>query len=130
MKIAVTTNGMDLDAPASPIFGRCTTYILIEPESMQYEALANPAVAAGGGAGVQAAQFVVERGAQAVVSGNVGPNAFGVFQAAGVPVYVFDGGSVREAVDAYKAKQLSLASGATVSAHTGMGRGGGRGRNR
>jgi predicted Fe-Mo cluster-binding NifX family protein len=123
MKIAVTANGADLDAPTSPVFGRCPTYILVDTETMQYEAIANPAVSAGGGAGVQAAQFVIERGAQAVVTGNVGPNAFGVFQAGEVPVYLFKGGTVRQAVEAYKGGRLSSISGATVSAHAGMGRG-------
>lgn len=131
MKIAVTANGADLDAPTSPIFGRSPTYILVDTETMQYEAIANPAVAAGGGAGIQAAQFVIERGAQAVVSGNVGPNAFGVFQAGEIPVYLFKKSStVRQAVEAYHEGQLSPTSGATVAAHTGMGRGMGRGRQR
>jgi len=130
MKIAVTANGADLDAPASPIFGRCPTYILVDTETMQYEAIANPAVSAGGGAGVQAAQFVIERGAQAVVTGNVGPNAFGVFRAGGIPVYLFKEGTVQQAVKACKSGLLSSINDATVSAHAGMGRGMGRGRNR
>ncbi|MBL7065523.1 MAG: NifB/NifX family molybdenum-iron cluster-binding protein [Anaerolineae bacterium] len=130
MKIAVTANGADLDAPASPVFGRCPTYILVDTETMQYEAVANPAVSAGSGAGVQAAQFVIERGAQAVVTGNVGPNAFGVFRAAGIPVYLFRGGTVQQAVEDYNGGLLSSASDATVSAHAGLGRGMGRGRKR
>jgi predicted Fe-Mo cluster-binding NifX family protein len=130
MKIAVTAKGPDLDAPTSPIFGRCATYVLVDTESMQYEALANPAISAGGGAGVQAAQFVIQRGAQAVVTGNVGPNAFGVFRAGGIPVYLFQGGTVAEAVKAYKGGRLSSTSDASVSAHSGMGRGRGRGRPR
>ena len=85
MRIALTANGTGLDAPISPIFGRCSTYIFMDTETMQHEAIANPAVSAGGGAGVQAAQFVVNQGAQTVLTGNLGPNAFGVLQAAGVP---------------------------------------------
>jgi len=128
MKIVVTAIGVDLDAPASPVFGRCPAYILVDTETMQFEAVENPALSAGGGAGIQAAQFIIERGAQAVVTGNVGPNAFGVFQAAGIPVYLFNGGTVRQAVEAYKAGQLSSVSGATAPPHAGMGRGMGRGR--
>ena len=128
MKIVVTANGSDLDTPASPIFGRCPTFILADTETMQFEAVANPAVSSGSGAGVRAAQFVVEQGAEAVVTGNVGPNAFEVFQAAGIPVYLFRDGTVRHAVETYKTGQLPCVSGATVSAHTGMGRGMGHGR--
>jgi len=127
MKLAVTANGAGLDAAASPVFGRCPTYVFVDTDTMQCESVENPAVGASGGAGVQAAQFILERGAQAVVTGNVGPNAFGVFQASGVEVYLFGGGTVREAVEAYKAGQLHPVGGANVPAHSGMGRGIGRG---
>lgn len=130
MKIIVTANGADLDAAASPVFGRCPTYIMVDTETMEFEALPNPAVAAGGGAGIQAAQFIAGQGAQAVVSGNMGPNAYGVLQAAQIPVYTFGGGTVRQAVEAYQAGTLASAGGATVPSHTGMGRGAGMGRGR
>jgi predicted Fe-Mo cluster-binding NifX family protein len=89
---------------------------------MAYEAVDNPAVGAPGGAGVQAAQFIVERGAAAVVSGNVGPNAFNVLQAADVPVYLFNDGTVRDAVTAYRAGTLPNPSQPTAPEHAGMGR--------
>lgn len=126
MKVVVTSNGTDLDAPASPVFGRCSTYVFVDTETMQFEAVPNPAISAGGGAGIQAAQFIIERGAQAVLTGNVGPNAFNVFQAAGVPIYLVGESTVREAVEAYKSGQLQPASGVNVQAHAGMGPGRGR----
>jgi predicted Fe-Mo cluster-binding NifX family protein len=122
MRIVITSNGATLDAPASPVFGRCPAYIFVDTETGQWEAVDNPARGASGGAGIQAAQFVIERGAQAVVTGQVGPNAMGVLQAAGVPVHLFSGGTVREAVAAFKAGGLPLAQSG--------GRGGGRGRGR
>ena len=75
MKIVVSANGADLSAEASPIFGRCPIYLFVDTETMAFEAIQNPAIGASSGAGIQAAQFIVERGAQAVVSGNVGPIA-------------------------------------------------------
>lgn len=128
MKIVVTANGAGLDAPATPIFGRCHKYVFVDTETMAVESADNPAMSATGGAGIQAAQFIVEGGAQAVVSGNVGPNAFNVLQAADVPIYLFDGGTVRQAVEAYKAGQLSVAGAASAKAHAGMGMGRGAGR--
>ena len=130
MKIVVTANGADLDAPVSPVFGRCPTYVFVDTETMQFEAVENPAATAGGGAGIQAAQYVIERGAQAVVTGNAGPNAFNVFQAANVPVHLFGGRTVREAVEAYKAGKLQSVAGANVQAHAGMGMGSGMGMGR
>ncbi|MBC8449674.1 MAG: NifB/NifX family molybdenum-iron cluster-binding protein [Chloroflexi bacterium] len=127
MRIVVTSNGRDLDAPASPVFGRCPVYVFVDTETMQCEAVDNPAMSAAGGAGIQAAQFIVEQGAQAVLSGNMGPNAFNVFQAANVPVYLISGGTVQEAVEAYKAGRLPSTADANVQAHAGMGMGRGMG---
>ena len=129
MKIAVSSQGDHLDAPASPVFGRCPTYLFVEPETMEFEALPNPAMSQGGGAGIQAAQFVVNAGAEAVLSGNLGPNAFDVLQAAGVPGFLVSEGTVRQAVEAYKAGRLQPMGGPNVGAHAGM-RGGGRGMGR
>ena len=123
MKIVVTANGTNLDAPASPVFGRCPTYIFVDTETMEFEAVSNPAMSAPGGAGIQAAQFVIEQGAQAVLTSNVGPNAYNVFQTAGVTIYLLTGGTVREAVEAYKAGRLPSAADASVQAHAGMGMG-------
>jgi predicted Fe-Mo cluster-binding NifX family protein len=51
MQVAVTADGQDLDAPTSPVFGRCSTYILVDTETMQFESMANPALSVSGGAG-------------------------------------------------------------------------------
>ena len=126
MKIAVSSQGEHLDAPASPVFGRCPLYLFVETETMEFEAVPNPAMSQGGGAGIQAAQFVVNQGAEAVLSGNLGPNAFDVLQAASVPGFLVSEGTVRQAVEAYKAGQLRPMGGPNVGAHAGM-RGGRRG---
>ena len=141
MRIVVSAQGESLDAPASPVFGRCPTYLFVDTETLAFEAVANPATHQGGGAGIQAAQFVVNQGAQAVLTGNLGPNAYGVLQAAGVPGYLVGTGTVRQAVEAHQAGQLQPMAGANVAGHAGlgmvagmggrrgagMGRGGGRG---
>jgi predicted Fe-Mo cluster-binding NifX family protein len=129
MKIVVSSQGENLDAPASPVFGRCPTYVFIDTETLEFTAVPNPAMNQGGGAGIQAAQYVVSQGAQAVLTGNLGPNAFDVLQAASVPGYLVQAGTVRQAVEAYKAGQLQPMGGANVAAHAGM-RGGGRGMGR
>ena len=127
MRIIVSAQGESLDAPASPVFGRCPTYILVDPVTAEFQALPNPAMNQGGGAGIQAAQFVVQQGAQAVLTGNLGPNAFDVLQAAGIPAYVVLDGTVRQAVEAFNAQGLQPMGRANVAAHAGMGSGAGRG---
>jgi predicted Fe-Mo cluster-binding NifX family protein len=123
MRIAVSARGDTLDSPTSPVFGRCTTYVFVDSETMSFEVVPNPAMSQGGGAGIQAAQFVVNRGAQVVLTGNLGPNAFAVLRAAGVPAYLVLEGSVRQAAEAYQAGRLAPMAGPNVADHAGMGGG-------
>lgn len=107
MRIVVSADGGDLEAPASPVFGRCRTYVFVDTDTLGFQVLENPAANAPGGAGIKAAQFVVEHGVQAIVTGSMGPNAVGVIKAANIPVYTLgDSGTVREAVEAFRAGRL------------------------
>jgi predicted Fe-Mo cluster-binding NifX family protein len=106
MKIVITSNGADLESPMSPVFGRCPVFIFIEDDVDGFEAVKNPAMDAHGGAGIQAAQFVVDKGAEAIITGRVGPKAMDVLKAADIPIYIFQGESVRQAVESFKAGNL------------------------
>jgi predicted Fe-Mo cluster-binding NifX family protein len=130
MRIVISAQGDTLEAPSSPVFGRCPTYIFVDTETMDFEAVPNSAMSQGGGAGIQAAQFVVNQGAEAVLTGNLGPNAFDVLRAAAVPSYLVSEGTIRQVVEAFKAGQLQPVAGANVSAHAGMGGGMGFGMGR
>lgn len=121
MKVMVTAQGSDLEAPSNPRFGRCPMFIFVDTETMAFEAIPNPAASASGGAGIQAAQFVVEHGAEAVLTGNVGPNAAEVLRAADVPVYLNNERTIKASVEAFNEGRLAKAQGATVAAHAGMG---------
>ena len=78
-------------------------------------------------AGIQAAQFVVDRGAQALVTGRVGPNAMDVLKAADIPIYLSQDDTPRQALEAFKAGRLQE----QTESHGRMGgRGGGRRRGR
>jgi predicted Fe-Mo cluster-binding NifX family protein len=127
MKVVVTADGAGLDAPASSVFGRCQAYVVVDTDAMEAETLENPAMNSASGAGIEAAQFVVDQGAEAVITGNVGPNAYSVLQAAEVPVFLLEEGTVRQVVEAFEQGRLSEAGGATGPAHAGLGRGRGRG---
>jgi len=123
MKVVVTASGADLDAPVDPRFGRCSFFVIVDTDTMAFEAVKNQAAMAAGGAGVQAAQLVANKGAQAVITGNIGPNAMAGLQAAGVKVYVGAEGTVRKSVELFKEGRLQEATSATAFPHSGMGRG-------
>src|SRR4030043_2007022 len=127
MKIAISATGKDLNCQIDPRFGRCQYFIFVNPETMEYEVSENEGLMAMGGAGVQAAQSVVQKGASAVITGNLGPNAASALSASGIKVHLVSGGTIREGTEAFKAGKLQEASGPTVPPHFGMGRGPGMG---
>ena len=127
MKIAVSSTGKDLNSQIDPRFGRCQYFIFIDPETIEFEAFENTGLMASGGAGVQAAQLVAQKGASALITGNLGPNAASALSASGIKVYLVPGGTVKEVTEAYKSGTLQEVSGSTVPPHFGMGGGRGRG---
>lgn len=125
MNVAVAAAGMDLDAPTDPRFGRCQYFVLVNTETMAFEAISNVAAMQGSGAGIAAVQLVANAGAEAVIAANLGPNAYQALSAGGLKVYSAAGGTVREAIEALKGGQLSEISTANVPSHFGMGAGAG-----
>ncbi|MDI6885514.1 MAG: NifB/NifX family molybdenum-iron cluster-binding protein [archaeon] len=126
MKICVTAAEVDLNAPVDPRFGRCQYFVFVDSDTMAFEAMPNQALAAPGGAGIQAAQAMVSKGVDVLISGNIGPNAFQVLSAAGVKVATGAYGTVKEAVEMYKSGKLSETGASSVATYAGMGMGGGR----
>ena len=120
MKIAVTSAGPTLDDNVEARFGRCPYFLIIDTDTMQLEAIENPNIAIGGGAGIQSAQLMSEKGVTVVLTGNCGPNAFNVFAQAGIQVMVGVSGTVRNAVEQFKAQGFSSASGPNVASHFGV----------
>ncbi len=121
MKICVTATAGDLNAQVDPRFGRCQYFVIVDSETMAFEAMANEAIAAPGGAGIQAAQAMVNKGVDVVISGNIGPNAFQVLSTAGVKIATGAYGTVQEATEMYKSGKLGETGASTVAAHAGMG---------
>jgi predicted Fe-Mo cluster-binding NifX family protein len=89
MKLIVTAVRPSLDAEIDPRFGRAACFVVVDSESLQWQAHENPGVDAAGGAGSQAAQFAAQQAAQAVVSGDFGPNAYLALSAAEIDMYLF-----------------------------------------
>lgn len=136
MKIAISSTGPGLDAPVDPRFGRCQYFLVIETETQEFDLVRNDAAGLSGGAGIQAAQLVANSGAQAVITGNLGPNAADALAAGGLKVYLGAAGTVQEALQQWQEGQLRESTDPSVDAHfggaapRGMGRGRGMGMGR
>jgi predicted Fe-Mo cluster-binding NifX family protein len=149
-KICVTSSGPTLDSAVDPRFGRCAYFIIVDPETLAFEAVSNEAAMASGGAGIRAAQTVTSMNVAAVLTGSVGPNAFPALQDAGIKILAGVSGTVMSAIENYKSngyQELAtpgpsnvgkgqggpgrgLGMGYGGGGGRGMGRGGGRGRRR
>ncbi len=128
MKICVSATADNLEAQLDPRFGRCPYLIVVDSETMQFEAIPNMAAGATGGAGIQAAQTIANKGVKVVITGNVGPNAFGALSAAGIEIVTGASGTVKDVVEKFKKGEYGKTGTPTVGEHSGMGRGRGGGR--
>lgn len=119
MKVAVTSQGQTMDSMVDARFGRAQWFILVDTESGEHEAMDNKQnLNAAQGAGIQAGQNVVELGAEAVITGNVGPKAFRVLQTAGIKIYLCGSTTTAaEAVEQLKAGDLKEVDQANVEGH-------------
>ncbi len=127
MMIAVSAVDDNLDAELDPRFGRCQYFIFVDVESMKFEAVQNESANAMGGAGIQAAQNVADMKAEVVLTGNMGPNAFQTLSAAGIKIITGVSGTVKDAIEKFKAGELKETAAPNVATHSGMGGGMGRG---
>jgi predicted Fe-Mo cluster-binding NifX family protein len=106
-----------------PRFGRCAYFVIVETDTMVFEAMENAGGSLGGGAGIQAGRFLAQKGVQAVLTGNCGPNAHETLGAAGISVYTGCSGTVAEAVKVFKAGGQSAAGAPNVASHAGLNKG-------
>ncbi len=118
MKIAVSGEGRELTDRVDPRFGRARGFILHDTETGRSEYIDNKQnLDSAQGAGIQSAGNVIDAGAEAVITGNVGPKAYAALKSASVPVYLFSEGSIGDAITAFKNGELEKTSEANVEGH-------------
>ena len=120
MKVAVTSKSNTLESEIDPRFGRCSFFIIVDIDTMDFETISNESVMASGGAGIKAAQNVAKTGVEAVITGNMGPNAFQTLSASGIMVFTDTNGTVKDAISKYKRGKLQKIESASVGSHFGM----------
>ena len=119
MKICVTSQGDNLDAQVDPRFGRCPYFIIVDTDTSGFEAIQNPNINGMGGVGVQSGQFMSEKQVKAVLTGNVGPNAFQTLQAGDIEVITGVSGKVKETIEKYKKGEFKSTQDSSVDSHFG-----------
>lgn len=118
MKVAVSSKGKDLDADVDPRFGRASYILIVDPDTLEFEVIDNAGNKnAFKGAGIQAAAAVCDKGANVLLTGFCGPNAFKALDAAGVKVVNDVSGTVRKALEQYGSGRYEFSSAPNTEGH-------------
>ena len=119
MKIAVTSQGDTLDSPVDPRFGRAAHILVVDPDTLEFEAFDNSENKnAFKGAGIQAAGMISQAGADVLLTGYCGPNAFSTLEKAGIKVINDQAeGRVIDAVQNFKQGDVVYAESANKDGH-------------
>lgn len=118
MKIAVSSHGTQLTSKIDERFGRCANFLVIAPESLEFQVLENRESEQG--AGISAAKLVIDAGADLVITGNMGPKAFRVLKEAGVDVVLNGAGRVIDVIQQYKNGVFTVAAKPNSKGHSGQ----------
>ncbi|NCA98026.1 MAG: dinitrogenase iron-molybdenum cofactor biosynthesis protein [Clostridia bacterium] len=126
MRVIVTSTGPTIDSQMDPRFGRAEYFLIIDSETMNTTAIDNASRHASGGAGIAAAQAVIDARVDVLVTGHLGPNALNVLKDTKIALYEGAQATVAENLNQLKAGQLKPVS-STGPSHLGQGGGMGQG---
>lgn len=97
-QIFITATGKDLETEVDPRFGRAQYFLVVNPDTMDFEAFENPNKDAAQGAGIQSAQFATEKNISAVITGRCGPNAERVLSSSGIRIITGAQGKIKDVI--------------------------------
>lgn len=118
MKIAISSEGKDKDAQVDKRFGRCSYFIIADTEADEFESIDNEHTSESHGVGPQVVQMLSDKDVDAVITGNIGPNAYQTLESAEIKAYKSTG-KVNEAVEKLEKGELEEITDETVDGHFG-----------
>jgi predicted Fe-Mo cluster-binding NifX family protein len=124
MKICITAIDSKIDSKVDPRFGRCAYFLIFDEKLKLIKKIPNNAGQAMRGAGITAAQIIADEKVDVIITGNVGPNAYGILSMSGIEIFCGASNlSIKQALKDYKDGKLQK-----VDASQGIGFGPGFGR--
>lgn len=118
MRIVITAQGETIQSQVDPRFGRARGFIVTDENGNAPLYLANDQnLHAASGAGIQAAQHVIEENPDCIITGNVGPKAFRVLSSAQVKIFIGASGTVADALQQFRDGALHETAVANVDGH-------------
>lgn len=115
MRIAISSTGKGLDSDLDPRFGRAAYFIIVDAETLDFEAMENSQILnLPQGAGVQAGKAIADQHVDTLITGHCGPKAFKMLPRAGVKIVTGAGGKVSDALEQFLKGELAITSEADV----------------
>ena len=108
MKIAVASNGPDLDAQVENRLGLSPYLLIVDVDTLDFEAIPVSLDKIGPGAGIESVAVAVERKAGAIIAGYVSPNVAGPLLEHNIKVFTSVKGTVRDVVERYRKGELAF----------------------
>lgn len=107
VKIAISAAGSDPKNNIDARFGRCSHFMLWDPDESSFTAVENKGGEAAHGAGTGAAQVLLKNGAQVLLTSKIGPKAFDALKSAGIKIYrASEKDTVEDTLEKYLARGL------------------------
>lgn len=119
MRICISSTGSEKISLVDIRFGRCSYFAIYDTETNEFKVIQNEATVSSQGAGIAAAQQVIDEKIDVVITGNLGPNAMKLLNTSGIEGYSVKGRTVEEAMNLFLDRKLSIIDKA-APAHSGM----------
>ena len=119
MKIAISTDGTDLEAEVAQRFGTSQYLLIVDLETMSFDTVPNPGATGQRGAGMQAVVLAISKDVKAVLTGYCSPAATRQLTKNGIQVYAGLSGKVKDVINKYKTGDLEESAVAGVGSSTG-----------
>ena len=122
MKIAISSTGNNLESEVDARFGRCSYFLIVEIENNKikdFKAIENTGKDQMGGAGITAGEIVAKQKVDAIITVNLGPRAFSVFEQFKIKVYSGEG-KIKDVVQDFIKGKLKELTNATGPQHVGL----------
>ncbi|TAH64253.1 MAG: dinitrogenase iron-molybdenum cofactor biosynthesis protein [Anaerolineaceae bacterium] len=108
MRIAIPVDEKKMESNVCMSFGRTHYFLIYDIETKENIFIDNSAAASTGGAGIKAAQIIVDNKVNALLTPRCGENAAGVFYAADIEIFKTTFATVKENIDAFIDGSLPL----------------------
>lgn len=120
MIIALSASGSEKEFVLDTRLGRCPTYAFYNDEKDIWSFMPNPGAVQDSGAGIKAAQFLIEQNTDVLLTGEMGPKAARILNSTKIKVYSLSEVPLKEAIKLYQEGRCKIISEATVNSHTGI----------